>query len=297
MSHRKGTHSDAWQCLTVQEKGDVTSALENVDVSMFSLPQEGAKRILFASDLDHTILASARHLSDDDIKDARVVETYQHKPLSVMTGTSLSMLQLLRQYATFVPITSRDTYAFNRLDIGYDMAVVTNGGKLVDIQGNIRDIANRDSRVPHMLRVLQNLTSDWKCVKKISSIDGFFAVIKVEEISTDEVSKICDVIHQEGFTFSRQAKKIYAIPNGLSKRHGLEYVQRTLKPDFVISAGDSMLDYPMKHASDVFLTPQGGEIHMNKSHHPVGDATLSSLDSAQFIIATALKIALLLHDR
>lgn len=297
MSRRKGAHGDTWQCLNAQEKKCVTSALENVDVTMFSLPQEGAKRILFASDLDRTILTSARHLSNDDIKSARVVEMYQHKPLSVMTGTSLNMLQLLRQYATFVPITSRDTYAFNRLDIGYDMAVVANGGKLVDSHGNIRDIANRDSRVPHMLRILQNLTSDWNCVKKISSIDGFFTVVKVEEISADEVSEIRDVVHQEGFTFSRQAKKIYAIPNGLSKQHGLEYVQGTLKPDFVISAGDSMLDYPMKHASDVFLTPQGGEIHMSKSHHPVGDATLNILDNAQVIIATALKIALLLHGR
>ena len=74
--------------------------------------------MLFASDLDRTLIYSPRTFDGEELKEEVCsVEIYENKPISFMTKNALMMLKELTKRLLFVPVTTRTKLQYLRIHL------------------------------------------------------------------------------------------------------------------------------------------------------------------------------------
>ena len=91
--------------------------------------------MIFASDLDRTLIYSKRFIGDMCKDDLVAVETNNNKVTSFMTRESLDLLKEIASNVMLVPITTRTKDQYLRInifeeEISNKYAVTTNGGSI-----------------------------------------------------------------------------------------------------------------------------------------------------------------------
>ena len=89
-------------------------------------------KILFACDLDNTLIHSHKHRRADDI----CIEIYEGREQSFISPRALDLLKKISEKILFIPVTTRSITQYRRIfwteDFKPRFAVVANGAYLLD---------------------------------------------------------------------------------------------------------------------------------------------------------------------
>ena len=214
------------------------------------------REILFATDLDNTLLFSHRYRRPGDI----CAEYLEGKEQGFLTPQVWAWLENLPENLRLLPVTTRSVAQYRRIQwpVPPEWAVAVNGGILLrngELDGPWRAdfTAIAAPFQPELARLAADLERwDW-CLRR-SLVDGLYlyAVCPGEEGMMDRAALYRG---QTPLTVEPSGRKLYFLPPGLDKGAALERARRRFRPSLVISAGDSTLDLPMLQRADLALVP------------------------------------------
>ncbi|MCS0638267.1 HAD family hydrolase [Streptomyces sp. LP05-1] len=231
---------------------------------------------LIASDLDRTLIysAAALGLTGPDAGAPRLlcVEVYQGKPLSFLTEEAAALLGELARRTVFVPTTTRTREQYGRIRLPGPpprYAICANGGHLL-VDGVSdpdwrRTVAARltDECAP-LAEVRAHLVAAadpaWLLKERVA--EDLFAYLVVDRslLPGGWLKELAEWALERGWTVSLQGRKVYAVPQPLTKSAAVREVARRAGADLVLAAGDSLLDADLLLAADRGWRPGHGEL-------------------------------------
>lgn len=255
---------------------------------------------LFASDLDRTLIYSARAfwLATPDESAPRIVvsEVYQGAPLSYMTRAAERLLLELSSTTTFVPVTTRTVAQYSRVQLPGPVpryAVTTNGGTiLIDgaadaawsstLKARLDETAAPLAEVRAMLE--DPAAGSW--ILRVHTAEELFtyAIIDRDAMPAEWIAALHERCLALGWTVSVQGRKLYCVPQPVNKSAAVAEVRRRLGGPTVLAAGDSLLDQRMLEEADVAFRPAHGELH----EADFASANLTVTDSAGILAGQEL---------
>lgn len=234
-------------------------------------------RTVVASDLDRTLIYSPASLGltmpDERAPRLLCVEVYQHKPLSFMTERAAGLLCRLADASIFVPTTTRTREQYQRVSLPGPVpayAICANGGHLLvdgrtdqDWHHTVRRRVADGCAPLTEVRVHLAAVSEPAWVYKDRVAEDLFAYLVVERslIPDGWVGELTEWCREHGWTVSLQGRKVYAVPEPLTKSAALAEVVRRTGAQRVLAAGDSVLDTDLLLAADAAWRPGHGELH------------------------------------
>ena len=231
--------------------------------------------MLYASDLDGTLIFSNRHFENVP-QDTQIilVEKKDQEEISYMTQKSIEILKVISESVIFVPTTTRTVEQYKRISVFQNMiipkyVVASNGGKIlingeIDMEWEdcISDRLKQHCSSP--MEVFERFYSFAKetCVETYRFADELFWVfiIKRDNLPHDETNSFISWANKNGWQVSIQGRKLYIIPEFIDKWNALEYLNKKNSCEVVFSAGDSLLDYTMLKNSIYSFVPLKGEL-------------------------------------
>jgi hypothetical protein len=244
--------------------------------------------VLVATDLDRTMIYSkrARTLGADD--DPSVcVEIHDGKAASYMTVAAAEMFADLAASATVVPVTTRIVEQYRRVQLPGPpphYAITTNGGVLF-VDGEVDRAWTR-----HVERELVGtfpLDDVWdqaghichpEFTDKIRNASGLFvyAVVRPNRLPSGFVEDVSGWAAERGWRTSLQGRKLYWVPERLTKSAAVAEVASRAGCDVVVAAGDSLLDVDLLLGADRGIHPRHGELHEQGWSAPTVTSTVAS---------------------
>lgn len=229
---------------------------------------------LVASDLDRTLIYSrgAFDLPEGHTVELVCVEHYDGKPLSFMTAAAARTVAQLAQVAVFVPVTTRTRAQLDRVQIpgpAPAFAIAANGGfLLVDGQPDPgwsrqveQHLASTSAPLEQVWRHLgvqldPAFTRSLRCAEDLFA----YAVVDREALPSGFVAELAAWAGARGWSTSLQGRKLYVVPQGLTKSAAVAEVARRTGAGEVLAAGDSLLDADLLLAADRGVRPAHGEL-------------------------------------
>lgn len=231
--------------------------------------------MIFATDLDGTIIFSKRMFIDVPADTKLVpVERKGEEEISFMTEKSIWFLKAISQHMTFIPVTTRTLEQYKRIDIFQndilpEFAVICNGAEIlvrgepdgewkVNVERNLKELPVCCSEVYNEFSGIMN--QSW--VESSRLIDDLFWMFIIDKNSIPhvELGAYKQWAGENGWSVSVQGRKLYIIPQCINKWDALQYISNRMGDMKIVSAGDSLLDYPMLINSDVAFVPPHGEL-------------------------------------
>ena len=232
---------------------------------------------LFASDLDRTLIYSARAfwLTMPDAEAPRIVvsEVYQGAPLSFMTRAAEQLLLDLSATSTVVPVTTRTVAQYSRVRLPGPVphfAVTTNGGTILvdgvaDAAWSSLLTAHLDERaapLPEVRAMLEDPAAATWILRVHTAEDLFvYAIIDRDAMPAEWIADLHERCLAAGWTVSVHGRKLYCVPQPVNKSSAVAEVRRRLGDPTVLAAGDSLLDARMLEDADIAFRPAHGELH------------------------------------
>ncbi len=220
----------------------------------FNKKSEVAIKMMFASDLDRTIIYSHRAIeeySKHEKLELIAVEKREKKEVSFMSKMALAYLRQLSSMLLFVPVTTRSLSQYQRVffqNIAHQYAVTTNGAiilykgeKLVEWEEKIsKEI--RSSSVS-MQELKQLLINYFKIEGELRLVEELFIYYYLEKgIAPELLLEVTESARKKGWRVSLQGRKLYFVPKSLSKGSAIKFIQEREEISTLIGAGDSLLD-------------------------------------------------------
>ena len=221
--------------------------------------------MVFGTDLDNTMIFSHRRVIGFEDK-LYCVEYYNGRPVTYMTYSSIEMLKHLMSKIFIIPVTTRSITQFKRIEFfsSTEYAIVDNGGVIIHDGIVYPEWSN------YIQSILKEYDLDGTCeifcnlpglISPPKIVDGKFLFAKSDEI--DMCRKYLeDKLDSKIWQVSFQGKKIYAIPNEITKGNALRFICENLLPDnqLIVSAGDSNLDISMLDYSHYSIIPNDSNL-------------------------------------
>jgi hydroxymethylpyrimidine pyrophosphatase-like HAD family hydrolase len=241
--------------------------------------------MVFFTDLDRTLIYSKRFIN---IQSDKVVlaERDGDKEIAYMTDCGLEMLEDLSRKITIVPVTTRNYAEFKRIHILQNLYLkyyIINNGAEIYIDDKLDEkysslIKNEmehlsygfDTALQKFLHVF-----DKKSVKLYRLSDNYLWVVVInnEIFDYDSLADLKSSMLKEGWQIERTGKKVYIVPNCISKWKAVKYLNDNYLHQPIISAGDSYIDMEMIINSDMSIIPHGCEL---EEQMPLSRSTKSS---------------------
>jgi hypothetical protein len=231
---------------------------------------------MLACDLDRTLIYSSSAFwldRPDDVAPSIVVsELYRGVPISFMTRAAERLLLRVMAATVVVPVTTRTVAQYRRVQLPGavpDYAITTNGGVLLvngspDAQWRAA-IGRRTAADCAPLHVVEALLANpefqpW--VIQIRNAEDLFvyAIVDREVMPVDFVSRLDGACRALGWSVSLQGRKLYCVPEPVTKSAAVEEVRRRTGAGTVIAAGDSLLDRQMLDLATIAFRPAHGEL-------------------------------------
>lgn len=215
-------------------------------------------RILFASDLDNTLLFSYRHRREDD----SCVEHLDGKEQGFCTRKSLLLLAQVCKRAQFVPVTTRSLDQYRRIAWPAACvpryAVTTNGGIL---------LADGEED-PEWSAQTRELTAPWReellrlhsrlpeapMLRRCRMVDGLYLFAACDDVESAQAGGKF-FAGQTSLDIAVSGRKVYFFPPPLNKGTAVKRLKERFQPEKTICAGDSVIDIPMLRAADLAILP------------------------------------------
>ncbi|MEV8564497.1 HAD family hydrolase [Streptomyces sp. NPDC051322] len=200
------------------------------------------------------------------------VEVYRSKPLSYLTETAAGLLAQLAAEAVFVPTTTRTREQYHRIRLPCPpprFAICANGGHLLvdgvsdpDWHATVRRRLAAECASLAEVRAHLVAAADpaWLINERVA--EDLFAYLVVERPLLPEgwVKELSVWARERGWSVSLQGRKLYAVPNPLTKSAAVREVARRTGADLTLAAGDSLLDADLLLAADRGWRPAHGEL-------------------------------------
>ncbi len=201
-------------------------------------------KILFACDLDNTLIHSYKHRAENDI----CVEICEGREQSFISPEALDLLKKISAQIFFVPVTTRSVAQYKRIfwteDFSPKCAAVANGAIFLDGK---QEIFYREAVAPYADELEFQLAAADKNLFAIAKIvDESFLYLRCrDDLDPAEIS------FQTNLDVRYTGKKIYLFPPEVNKGAALKRLIKNFSPDKIISAGDSKIDLPMLELADI----------------------------------------------
>jgi HAD superfamily hydrolase (TIGR01484 family) len=231
--------------------------------------------IIYASDLDRTLLYSGRFLDEHPSESKySIVEMKDSRVISYMSDKVKDKLLEINSNnnVMFIPVTTRSIEEYKRIDLGFkpEFAILANGGIILDKNENQLEEWDKHTRdnvkMQEALEIIDDiedmLTSVEYQVKVINSKYLFFKTINTDLFDL-EVMYLME--KYKDWNFVRQRNKCYAIPKGTSKQSALEWLWNKLGKPYVVASGDSELDLSMLAFANKAIVPDHGTLAIEEA--------------------------------
>ena len=216
------------------------------------------KNILFASDLDNTLLFSYKHKKDSDI----CVEYLDGKEQGFFTEKSVELLCSINRSMTFIPITSRSIEQYKRIQFPEDgtpkYAVTTNGAILL-VDGEVDTDwyeASKNAVDPWRQELLDTyeLLASISEAKRYRIVDDMYLFTACDTPS--EAEQVAELVHgKTNLDIAVSGRKVYFFPPPINKGQAIQRLIIKFSPEHTISAGDTLIDVPMLQEADWAIIP------------------------------------------
>ncbi len=232
-------------------------------------------RPLVAVDLDRTLIYSAAALglaADAAPPPLMVAEIYEGRPISFVTTRALALLGHLREVAEFVPCTTRTIAQYKRVQLGDvpGFAITSNGGRILtdgrecpDWTRSVAD-ALADASAP-LAQVVEYLTKVadplWTRSNRVAEELFCYLVVDRAELPPGFVTDLSGWCVDVGWAVSLQGRKLYVVPEALTKAAAAVEIARRTGASALYGAGDALLDAPLLEAASFGVRPAHGELH------------------------------------
>lgn len=220
-------------------------------------------KVLYASDLDRTLIFSSDFLKENPSEDEiTVVETCSSgKQSFISTNVKYKLSKLCTdENIQFIPITSRSIEEYNRIDLGFkpEYAVVACGGVILHHGEPLKeweDYIKSQRNSIETLTLIQDLSDLDTIESKVRVVDNSYIFFKVtRSIDFDiDIQSLKD--KYTGWQFTRQGNKMYIVPNYFSKQVALRWLWHRLNKPCIVASGDSLLDVPMLTLANKAVIP------------------------------------------
>lgn len=227
--------------------------------------------MIFASDLDQTLIYSERFLTEFP---GEVVAVEIGKYSSYMTKRASELLKIISSKITFIPCTTRTIEQYNRIQYFRDSirpnyAVVSNGANIllsgvVDLGYQERlfyQLLNECLASKDVLAEFSKLASkEWAQPMHEADKTFHYCIIDRQKIPLEELKSFGNWVEKQQWTMSIQGRKLYLIPKIVNKGNALRRIMELAGKSEVFSAGDSLLDLPLLWEGKHSISPAHGEI-------------------------------------
>jgi hypothetical protein len=228
--------------------------------------------VLAASDLDGTLIFSARsaRVSPGELAGLRCVERVDGTAAGFMTARAADRLTGLAERAVFVPVTTRTRAQFARvaLPAASRFAVAANGGVLL-VDGAVdrgwtatvvRRLAQAHPLDAVWRHAARTCRPEW--TTKLRNGDGLYcyAVVRRSLLPAGFFAEQAAWAQPRGWRVSLQGRKLYWVPQELTKGAAVAEVARRAATGTLLAAGDSLLDLELLAAADRGIHPRHGEL-------------------------------------
>ncbi|AUG57522.1 MAG TPA: hypothetical protein DCE02_02415 [Ruminiclostridium sp.] len=230
--------------------------------------------MLFASDLDRTLIYSKRFLKNYK-NNPVLIEKKEDKEISYMTEASINILKKIADRVLFVPVTTRTIEQYKRISLLKNIiipeyAIVSNGGNILIngetdsywakiISFKIKSECISSKKVLERFNEIKN--SEWVYKERQADNLFYYFIIDKDNIPLDEINDFKKWILKYGWNISIQGRKLYLVPEFINKSSALNYIKNKTGKKIIIASGDSILDLPMLKYADIAFCPSHGEIY------------------------------------
>ena len=240
--------------------------------------------VLVVSDLDRTLIYSATALqlpcADEEAPTLVCVEVLDGRPHSFLTLAATRRLTEIAGSSTFVPTTTRTMAQYGRVrfpGVAPSYAITSNGGNIL-IDGRPDEqwhrstasaIADCEVNLLEVRAELKRRThGDWAVKRRVGDDLFCYVVVEPTTMPDDFIASWTTWCSDRGWRVSVQGRKIYAIPNPLTKERAMLAVARRVGVDRIVAAGDGALDAGFLAAADAGIRPPHGELAALGWQHP-----------------------------
>ena len=207
--------------------------------------------ILFATDLDNTLMYSHVHRKPDDV----CVEHLNGKEQGFMSKSVYEALPYISKHIDIIPITTRSMEQFDRIKFPDNIitrAFIANGA--FDYNTRTGDMTKTFIHLPDYIDELDriyNILKNDPRTRITNHVDDSYVYASfnsneiANEVSASISSFIAPVVSN---------RKLYYIPAYYTKKAAIRKIKHDY--DLVISAGDSELDIDMLNEADIAIIPK-----------------------------------------
>ncbi|MET3696026.1 hydroxymethylpyrimidine pyrophosphatase-like HAD family hydrolase [Bacillus oleivorans] len=259
--------------------------------------------MIFATDLDRTLIFSKRALSEFHQSEEDLIEVERTKlHRSYMSKLSYQLIKELNTKITIIPITTRTFDQYNRLAVPFfnkrESHYVTSNGAVV-IKNGKRDtewdqiLLEKMSQFPYPFSSVNQLllTYENQNVIDVQRLEHLYFCLTFKKANDiDLIVTILAEIEAMGWEHYTHRNKIYVIPPFLQKGNAIKYIKQKTRETISWAAGDSRMDYSFLSLSERSFVPRHGELalHMDESSRWIKTKT-SGLKAAEEILLTIYK--------
>lgn len=217
-------------------------------------------KILFACDLDNTLLHSHRIKKDGDI----CVEILDGKKQSYITPQVQELIYNIieSENISLVPVTTRSEEQYKRIQWAENCtpkyALVCNGAILlknntIEPKWHEESLHMIESYIKELEQLCQKY-SIYECFKTVRIVDNMFLFAYCNENEDIEsIAEKCSADTELDVQYS--GRKLYFFPPFASKGSSVKRFMKYIKFDKIISAGDSIIDCSMLEIADKSYIP------------------------------------------
>jgi hypothetical protein len=232
------------------------------------------RTVVAAADLDRTLIYSRGAISaggDPGKIELLAVERYEGNDASWMIAPAAARFAELHRHALVLPVTTRTPEQYRRVRLPGPpprYAVTANGGILL-VDGEVDHgwnsvVASRLAGAAPLAEVWEHAgrvcRPDWTV--KLRNAHGLFcyAVLHRRRVPAGFVAEIATWAQRRGWRVSLQGRKLYWVPQALTKSAAVTEVVRRTGAGPVYAAGDSLLDADLLEHAERGIVARHGEL-------------------------------------
>lgn len=228
---------------------------------------------LFTSDLDRTLIFSQRTIHTA-IENCLCIEQLEERDISYINASIEQLLKQIHDTMHFVPVTTRSMAQYKRITLFQhtvvpDVAILANGG--IILRNEVID-PDWQQHIEQQLQLLPLSLQQIgiKYARELSAgyflrhhiIENLFYcfIIDQQTVNLQELKEFNQSLQQDGWQSYLQGRKLYIMPQFLTKGAAVEYIKRFQHYDWHFAAGDSLMDLSMLELADEYFVPLHGEL-------------------------------------
>jgi hydroxymethylpyrimidine pyrophosphatase-like HAD family hydrolase len=214
------------------------------------------EHILFACDIDDTLIRSWRKRRDSDV----CIEYLDNKPQAYIASILAETFAKIKGCLCLLPVTTRSTEQYRRIlwerIVPVQHAIISNGGIILgdDAVGHAWHEAIR----PYLNEVLpafEELTSVFEEVGAANRItDNLLMRVSASQLEAEQFIQMTAEYDSVLNRFTN-GNTHYLSPKGITKEAALEFYLKEYPCELLLSAGDSLVDIPMLRMADISIVP------------------------------------------